>query len=251
MDGDPQSILKKPNLLPIFKPKKKNVFISEMQYPSERYIYDDELPDEVVQEDWKKRPFPERQTILLGGPDYKEKRDMKTENGIPLEEFQRQKNNLLNYIRNTIGYENEATLEKFSGILYRLWQEGYFQVISPDVITTNMDDISQIFRCVYDRYMGGFFGERFRKIDRLHRRVEYIINSFIEKRIPVVPLEPEATYNERKLKNFREFCEQVIRQQKGGRKTCKRRTCKRRTCKRRTYKRRTCKKKYNKSCKRK
>jgi len=266
MDGNPQSILKKPSLLPFSKPERKAVDFSPYQFKTERLSNPHEIPDEVVQEDWKKRPFPERQTILLGGPDYREKRDMDTDNGIPLREFSRQKANLLNYIRNTMKYENEAKLEEFSGILYRLWQQGYFELINPDdeikIQIMTMNDIQQIFQCVYDRYMGGFFGERFRKIDRLHRRVEYIIDNFIDKkRIPVVPLEPEATYNERKRKIFKEFCEQIIREQKGGRKTCKKKTCKKKTCKKKTCKKKTCKKKtckkktcnkkYNKSCKRK
>ena len=288
MNDTPQSILKKTSLLPIFKPKKKNVFISEMQYPEERPANPDEIDPRVEQEDWKKLEPKERENILLGHPGYTRTK-LNSENILPLQEYQEQRDNLLNYIRNTIGYNNELKLEEFKGRLYEMWQKEYFNVINPDdeikIQKTTMNDIQQIFQCVYDRYMGGFFGKTFQNIDRLHRRVDYIINSFIglpkaieefdetrDKKqkgvilerdptykispIPVVPWDPEATYNERKLKAFRKFCEQVIREQKGGRKTYKKRSYKKRTYKKRSYKKRfyknkSCKKKYNKSCKRK
>ena len=130
--------------------------------------------------------------------------------------------------------------------------------------SVDMYDIKSIFEKLYERCMGGFFGERFIKIDRMHRRITFIIDEFgkflanyVKKRNNR-PL-PLATSNEdnylRGLATeednleFKNFCEGLYNEAlkvKGGNKTHKKGLFKKRY-----YKNKTCKKKYNKSCKKK
>jgi hypothetical protein len=205
-----------------------------------------------------------------------------SDTGISKEEFERKREELFEFI-NKMGYNNQSKLyinvpikywdkqqkrwvddpnglEEVKGFwedLYQLWKNGFFQVYSNEGDTPiNMDDIIQIFKDIYNRYMNGRFGPLFRNQGRLHRRIDYIIDNFSKLNKQITALEftdDEATYNKRKRQIFKDFANQVIREQKGGRKTCKKRynkSCKKtynKSCKKRYNK--SCKKRYNKSCK--
>ena len=133
--------------------------------------------------------------------------------------------------------------------------------------TVNINDIYSIFKKLYDRYMG-FFGERFRKIDRMHRRITFIIDefgefleNFIEKiktrEYPAIKNDEDnysrGIANEEDNLEFKNFCNGLYDEAlkvKGGNKTHKKRLFKK-TLKKKYCKNKTCKKKYNKSCKKK
>jgi hypothetical protein len=138
--------------------------------------------------------------------------------------------------------------------------------------SVDMYDIKSIFEKLYERCMSGFFGERFIKIDRMHRRITFIIDEFgkflanyVEKRnnrpLPLATSDEDnysrGIANEEDNLEFKNFCNGLYDEAlkvKGGNKTHKKRLFKKKYCKNKTCKKKYnkyCKKKYNKSCKRK